>query len=131
LSDSWEITFCSNPHRLCDAKICAKFSRRPDTVNDERVSGIYTVVGFPQNGKWVQRGELVQFFASYNSGKFFISFVGTMTGADRMGGIAFVDAGDNIENTGTWYAEKLTTRCMISSAKSIESPRLMSGAADQ
>ncbi len=112
LKRNWEITFCNNPDKQCIAKVCVQFTRVPDQVDSMPLSGTWTMTGWPLNGRWVQYGDVVQFFGKYTSIPAFISFTGILNGDTIMGFISFVDSTDSQsgQNTGTWRGRR-TNAC--------------------
>jgi hypothetical protein len=113
LSGNWQLVLCLNPDKLCNvtgAGLCAQFMKVPGLVGQLPNSGTWKLGGGVV-GKWLQNGDLVQFYASYGANQRFISFTGLLNGATRLGGISFMDAQvSNAEAaTGTWHAAKIAS----------------------
>ena len=129
LKGNWQLVLCLNPDKLCNVTgigLCAQFTGVPGLVGQLPNSGTWKLTGAGTLvGRWLQNGDLVQFYGSYGLNNF-ISFTGLLNGASRLGGISFMDGPIETANmtTGTWFATK-TASCAPSASRA-RSSRLIS-----
>jgi hypothetical protein len=108
----WAVDFYTNPNKTVTGSICITFRRVAGAIDSMPLSGTWSIPGF-SGGGWVQYGDLVQIFMSYEADNqpAALSLTGQLAGASNMGGIAYVDAtksGTQV-NTGTWVGRKVAS----------------------
>jgi hypothetical protein len=128
LAGNWNIYICQNPDRVCNTlPACIRFTKLAGTVNGMQISGTWTSDGYGiTDGRWVQNGDLVQIFAPYKEGLYFVTYVGTLSGAKKIGGISWTDEQTTSPAplSGTWYAEKRASACPAHKSRSPNSRRI-------
>jgi hypothetical protein len=112
LKGKWNITFCPYGRDFCTVTRCFDFDRVKGIVDGFPDSGTWTTPDAPGiNGRWVQYGEKVSFFASYPWGSdsyaYFV-FTGLLNGPDNIGGISLIetDRDFTFADTTAWYAQR-------------------------
>jgi hypothetical protein len=111
----WNITFCPYDRDFCAVTRCFDFVRVKGLIDGFPNSGTWTAPEAPSvNGRWVQLGEKVSFFASYPAGSdsyTYMALSGLMNGADYIGGVSLIEADRDytLASTAAWYGQRVTS----------------------